>query len=127
VKNNKPLLLSLFVVLGLLGVGAGCTTQAVCAKTKECASDPPGEEFERICVIEADGMIKALRANKEEECHILADAYLAFWACTAQQKCSDFEDCRERGDPDDCDECEDVRRDLDDAKEDADDECSARD
>jgi hypothetical protein len=113
--------------LTFAGLFGACTTQAQCSKIKECASDPPGEEFERICAIELDGFIRALRANKEEECHILADAYLAFWSCTAQMSCSDYEDCGTRGDPDDCDECEDARRDLDDAREDADDECSARD
>jgi hypothetical protein len=129
VVKNKKLPFFALALCGLFAAGlfGGCTTQAFCAKQKECASDPPGEEFERICAIEVDGFLRQLRANKEEECHKLADAYVAHQACLSQMDCDDYRDCVNSGDPDDCRECEDSRRDLDDAWDDADDECSARD
>lgn len=110
----KPLILVLLVT-------SGCTAQALCAKQAECAEDPPGDDFERICQIRYDGDLRALRANKEEECHEFARAKEALDACRAQLDCDDFLESDLGG------KCDDQIDDFEDAFEDIDDDCSSRD
>ncbi|MCP4503094.1 MAG: hypothetical protein GY822_24420 [Deltaproteobacteria bacterium] len=106
----------------LLSAGIGCTpSSALCERKKECASDPPGEDFVQICTISNDGRLRSLRANSEEECQELADAKVAFDACRAALECTDFNE----GDLND--RCEDELDDYQDALGDADNECSALD
>jgi hypothetical protein len=118
-QKLKPMLLLAAVALswGMLG----CSAQAACEKQKECASDPPGEDFVRICQITYDGQINALRANKEDECHDLANAKLAYDACTSQLDCDDYREADHNG------ECEDERDDYFDAFQDAETECGTLD
>lgn len=79
---------------------SGCTGQALCEKRKECNSNPPAEDFVRICATEYDGAIRGLRANKEDECHALANAQLAYDACRVQLDCDDFNDAEHNGECD---------------------------
>lgn len=101
----------------------GCTADAICQKSYECREDRPGDDYVRICSIKFDGDIRALRANKEEECHALADAQLALAACKAQLDCDDFNE----GDLGQ--KCDDELDDFEDAFDDADNgsQCSSRD
>jgi hypothetical protein len=100
---------------------SGCLSQAICAKVAECSSDPPGEDFERICQIQYDGQLRSLRVNKEDECHELAAAQEAYDACRSQLDCNDFEEADLNG------ECDDERDDYFDALDDADNECRPSD
>ncbi len=116
---------TLFVTALLVATAAltGCTSQALCEKDAECRDDPPGDDYVRICTIQFDGNIRALRANKEEECHALADAQEALGACKAQLKCDDYVEGDLGG------ECDDQLDDFNDAFDDAENgsECSSRD
>ncbi len=121
---------TLFLAGGaLLGTFAlsGCTpAQAVCERARECQPDPPGEDFVAICQTRYDGQLNAYRANKEEECHVLADAKLALDACRAQiDDCDDFNDSDERGY--DGNECEQEHDDYFDAFDDVEQECGTLD
>lgn len=111
----------LVVVVPAAGALAGCTSQAICAKEAECRDDPPGDDFLRICSIRHEGNIRALRANKEEVCHRLADASLALDACRAQLDCDDYNE-RDLGQ-----KCEDEIDEFNDAFDDADGDCSSLD
>ncbi len=73
---------------------AGCSPAgpSVCAKYAECASDPPGPDFQSVCETRYRGEINALRANDESECHDLANAKEAFDLCRAGMDCTDFRD-----------------------------------
>lgn len=121
----KKATLTLAVVLLAALAGGGCTAQALCERARECANDPPGEDFVRVCQTRYEGQIRAYRANKEEECHILADRKLAFDACRAQlDDCDDFHDSDDRDYNGDCDNEHD---DYFDALEDAEQECGTLD
>lgn len=100
---------------------AGCLSQAYCSKAAECASDPPGEDFERVCQTKYEGGLRALRANKEDECHELAAAQEVYDACRAQLDCDDFRESDNNG------ECDDERDDFIDALQDAESECGTLD
>lgn len=108
--KKTSLLLSalLFSVLA-----SGCTVQAICAKREECASDPPGADYQRVCEAKTQGHLNALRANSEEECIRLAAAQEALWACQAQLDCDDFEENDLGG------KCDDEIDEFEDAWEDA--------
>ena len=81
------LLTSLLVALG----GTACSPgSAFCARLSECADDPPGRDFEKICLIQYDTEIDALNANEEESCHTLADAKVTYTRCVAALECVDF-------------------------------------
>ena len=87
-QRIAPLFLSL---LFFAGIGFGCSLEhAVCAKQAECAADPPGEEFEKICRISYAGHLDALRANTEQECLDLADALEALDSCRVELDCDAF-------------------------------------
>jgi hypothetical protein len=74
-----------------LAVASGCGVEvAVCAKRAECAADPPGPDFRRICEINYAGNLRSLRANREEVCQVLATARVAFDACKSELDCGDF-------------------------------------
>ena len=91
-----------------------CTvSDAVCAKEKECAADPPGEDFERVCAIRHKGQLDALRANKEQECAELANAKERLDACRASLDCNDYDERDLNG------RCDDELDDLESAWEDA--------
>lgn len=111
-----------FVAATLCLGSAGCSpAQALCAKEKECESDPPGEEFMAVCTLRYDGEIRALRANKEEECHLLAEAKLRYDACRAQLDCDDYKESDLNG------ECEEEADAYVEAFQDADNECGTFD
>ena len=57
-------------------VATGCVGNNYCAKRQECNNDLEDDSY-GVCVESYSGNINALRANKEEECHVLADALLA--------------------------------------------------
>lgn len=104
---------------------SGCLSQSYCQRAAECADDPPGQDFERICQARYDGTLNALRANKEDECHELARAKEAFDACSVQ-----LDDCREfnrAGSRNYDGECEDEHDAYRDALEDVDNECGTLD
>jgi hypothetical protein len=97
----------------------GCTANSVCAQRQEC-NDSLEEDSEAVCVASYNAAIDSLRANAEEECHRLADAILARDNCLLQLDCNDLDDDNDREDA-----CGDELDNVDDAREDADDECSS--
>ena len=103
------LLLSTTFVLG----GANCTERALCEKIKECANDPPGEDYVEICTQQVSSQSAALKANSEEECQTLATATEALNACRSQLSCDDFQEADYGG------ECDDEVDDYNDAFDDA--------
>ena len=106
----SPLLLLLStVVLG----GANCTERALCEQIKECANDPPGEDFVEVCTRQRAGETAALRANSEDDCVTLATAQTALDACRAQLTCDDFQEGDLGG------ECDNELDDYNDAFDDA--------
>ena len=122
--SMKPTLLLGSAALILLAL-SGCTAQALCERSRECLSDPPGDDYVAVCQARYDGQVNAYRANKEEECHVLADAKLAFDACRAQ-----LDDCDDFNESDDREyngECEDEHDNYFDALEDAEQECGTLD
>jgi hypothetical protein len=109
------------IALLLFSVAAtGCVGNNFCAKRQECNNDLEDDSY-GVCVEEYSGAINSLRANKEEECQILADAQLAFDACRASLDCDDFEEGDLGG------KCDDELDDLQDAQRDAEGECSSFD
>gem|GEM_PF-1892160 len=111
----------LLVAAASFFVMACSSSGALCEKEKECMSDPPGEDFVSICTIKADGQLRALNANKEEECHLVASTLSALNACRAQLDCDDYNEFDYGG------HCDDELDDYLDAVEDADNECTALD
>lgn len=106
----RILLTTIMAVLPVLA--SGCVANSICAKRQEC-NDKLEDDSEAVCVQAHHRLIDTLRANDEESCHRLADAFLARDACAAQLDCDDFEE-------DDLGEkCEDEQDDLEDALEDA--------
>lgn len=108
--------------VALLAFAPACSPAgALCEKEKECASDPPGEDFIRVCTISVDGSYRALNANDEEDCKVLATAAQAYDACRAALDCDDYREADLGGN------CDDERDDLDDAREEAGGDCTALD
>ena len=107
--------------LALLSTSACSPAGAICEKEKECASDPPGEDFVRVCTISVDGNYRALNANSEEDCRTYASARQAYDACRATLDCDDYRESDLGG------KCDDERDALEDAFDDAGDDCSALD
>ncbi len=99
---------------------SGCVANALCAKRQEC-NDSLEDDSYAVCVEDYNAGIAALRANKEEECHEVAAAQLAYDACRAGLDCDDFEEGDLGG------KCDDERDDFEDAVRDADNECSSWD
>lgn len=102
----------------------GCTSQQVCQRNYECA-DKPGDDYIAVCQAVYDGSLNALRANKEDECHLVAEMKERFDACSAQ-----LDSCREReriGSRNYDGECEDEHDDYLDALSDAGLECGTLD
>lgn len=113
---------TLSLVVALFAVTAsGCVAQAYCEKRRECASDPPGADYVSVCQAVYDGQTNAYRANKEEECHILAEARLVYDSCRAQLECRDFNEDDHNG------ECDNERDAYRDAFDDAEQECGTLD
>lgn len=85
----------------LAGLGAGCkpVSRAYCELGGECDEatgifDPvPGSSSDSVdvCTVNQETLLQALRANREEVCHQLADAYEAFWACAVEEGCDAFD------------------------------------
>lgn len=73
-------------------VATGCTAQAICEKEKECASDPPGEDYIQVCTARYNGEVDTLNANKEDECLALSNAKVRLDACRAQLDCDDYDE-----------------------------------
>ena len=91
-----------FLLLGgaLLGVtGCGSTARTYCEKASECSGDallgldPAGDAKDSadVCTIEQQGNLDALRANSEDICLQLADAYETYMNCAIEQGCDAFE------------------------------------
>lgn len=112
------------VLAAFIACVGGCTAQNLCAKKAECADeegDDLAEDSPSVCQANYNGGLAALRANEEEECHILADAQEALDACRASLKCDDFVESDFGG------ECDDQLDAYNDAREDVDgNECSAQ-
>lgn len=112
------------VLAAFIACLSGCTAQNLCAKKAECADengDDLAEDSPSVCQANYNGGLSALRANEEEECHILADAQEALDACRAGLKCDDFVEDDLGG------ECDDERDAYQDALDDVDGiECSAQ-
>ena len=103
-------------------VVTGCVGSNYCAKRQECDNDLEDDSY-NVCVESYNAGINALRANKEEECQVVADAQLAYDACLASLDCNDFDDeIQDRGT-----ECDDQWDDYRDALDDADLECTSLD
>lgn len=89
------------VALLLAGLGAGCKPlpRAYCELGGECDEatgflDPvPGSSSDSVdvCTVNQETLLKALRANREEVCHQLADAFEAYWACAVDEGCDAFD------------------------------------
>ena len=121
-KTHLAAALRLALSASFAGSFAGCSVgTALCQKEEECADDNKGDEFVQICTIQYDGAIQALRTNKEGECQSLADAQLAFDACRAALDCDDFTEA------DLGQKCDDEKRDLDNAVDDARNDCTSLD
>lgn len=118
-STTTTLVLAAFIVS--LG---GCTAQNFCAKKAECADeegDDLAEDSPSVCQANYNGSLAALRANKEEACHVFADAAEALDACRAGLKCDDFVE------PDFGRECDDQLDAYNDARDDIDGlECTAQ-
>ena len=113
--------LTLAAAAASLVVLSACTGNAICTKQAECLSDPPGADFIAVCETRYSGGLRALRANKEDECHELAATQEAFDACRSQLDCNDFNEGDNNG------ECDDERDDFFDALRDAQSECGTLD
>ena len=74
-----------------------------------------------MCEPRYNGGLRALRANKEDECHELAAAQETYDACRSQLDCNDYNEGDNNG------ECEDERDDYYDAIQDAESECGTLD
>lgn len=120
---NRLTLRGLLCLAALLTVplASGCLAQSYCSKVAECASDPPGADFENICAAKYEGGLRALRANKEDECHELAQFQEIYDSCRSQLDCDDFREGDNNG------ECDDERDDFFDALQDAESECGTLD
>lgn len=120
-------LAALVALIAVVAVVTGCnTSQNFCAKREECLREDQDTDLEpdstRVCAVELDGAIATLRANEEEDCQILADAFVALRNCQAGLKCDDFFEGDLGG------ECDDQLDDLEDAQRDADGlTCTAQD
>lgn len=121
-EHRKP---KIFLALGaILAVALGnvaCTAQAYCEKKRECAADPPGEDYVRICTINYDGQLRSYEVNREEECQVLATAKRRYDSCTSALDCTDFNEVDHNG------QCDDERDEYLDALQDAEAECTTFD
>lgn len=109
-----PLVGLLVSPLGLVGCS---NTRGFCEASADCDTDVFGFEIDaagdsdddvNVCIVNQDTQLRALRANEEDECHALADALDAYYACVA----AEFADSKDGCDAvnDDCDdELDDVR------------------
>jgi len=121
IMNNRSTVLSIAAAVAVAVLTSACTANSICAKRKECNEDLEDDSV-GVCIEEFNTGINALRANKEEVCHILADAQLALSACAASLDCDDFEEADLGG------KCDDERDNFEDAIEDAaDGDCSSFD
>jgi hypothetical protein len=101
--------------------GALCTQKQRCADANDQNGDELDDESVHVCEVAFDARIRALRENTEQECQEQADAELAYASCTAGLDCADFEE------PDHNGLCEVERDALDDARRDAEAECTSTD
>ena len=109
------------LLLALLVVTAtGCVSNNLCAKRHECNNNLEDDSYS-VCVESYNAGINMLRANKEEECQVVADTQLALDACRAALDCDDFEEGDMGG------KCDNELDDYNDALRDADNECSSFD
>jgi hypothetical protein len=100
--------------------GAYCSRVGQCADDNEDGFDhiDVDDDYQGVCEAQMRYPERVLRANKEDECQVMADAYRAWIGCLASLDCDDLND--EVREPD---KCEDERDDYDDAIEDADGDC----
>ena len=124
---SRAALVALVAVFAATAFVGGCNTaQNYCAKREECLREDLDTDLEpdstRVCAVEIDGQIATLRANEEDDCHILADALVALRNCQAGLKCDDFFEGDLGG------ECDDQLDNFEDARDDADGlTCTAQD
>jgi hypothetical protein len=111
------LTLALAAVLPTVACNPG---DAMCAKVEECFDDDVDfeDDFQAICQEENRAQEDILRANEEDDCHVLADTKNAWYACLNGLECNDLEDELQEAD-----ECEDQYDDYVDAQQDVDDDC----
>ena len=83
-------------LLALVGGALGCSSPArgFCEASADCdaaifgiAIDAAGDSDDdvAVCTAEQDAQNSALRANEEDECHAVADARDAYFACVGSE------------------------------------------
>ena len=124
--TNKAWIAAVTLSLGV-GLGAGCDPyDAYCGRVEQCANDDedgfdevdPDDDYRGVCAAQLRANERVLRANDEEECQVMADAYRLYTACLANLDCNDLNDEVRQAD-----KCENERDDYDDAVDDADGDC----
>lgn len=114
-------------ILSALVSAAGCDPyDQYCGRVEQCANDDekgfdeidPDDDYRGTCAAQLRANERVLRANEEEDCQVLADAYRLHTACLASLECDDLNDEFRQAD-----KCESERDDYQDALEDADGEC----
>ena len=117
--------------LFLVVAAAGCSsTRGYCEASSDCDSEVFGFEVDDagdaedsvgVCTANQDARLSALRANEEDECHEVANALDAYFACVANEFAGGEDGCDAVND-----ECDDELEDFQDAQADINgDECSA--
>jgi hypothetical protein len=108
------------LVLAIASSMSACTSQNLCSREFECRENRPDDDFVNVCATKRDVALRSLRANKEEECFVLADAIERLDACRASLDCDDFFEA------DLGQKCDEELEDFDDAR-DVGRECSSTD
>jgi hypothetical protein len=117
-----------FALCGLFLVGGCSATRGFCEASADCDGafvllDASGDSDDdvAVCTAEQDTILRALRANEEDECQEAADALDAWHACVASEFAGGEDGCDAI-----TDECESELDDLQDAASEIDgNECSA--
>jgi hypothetical protein len=127
--HNKPLhLLTLALGVALLSTLLACSgfgpERAYCETAGDCDDgfglfDPvqgSSDDSVDVCTVNQETNIAALRANSEEVCHDLADAWQAYMLCAVEEGCDAFNPLEP--------ECNDELEDVADLSNDAGNRCS---
>ena len=123
--------------LALFGGVVGCSSAArgYCDANADCEREIPvigvpipdeaGNEADSVdvCIAKQDGFLRSLRANEEEVCHKVADAYEVYMACIGAAFADEEDGCEVLFDDTPCeDEFDDYADEIADIKNN---ECSA--
>lgn len=128
--RRLTLLLAGLAGLSLSAAGCGGPSSQYCAAASRCDEEVRiipiigdlipvdgvgnSDDSVGVCAAEIDGYLAGLRANSEEVCQELADAYVAFMDCAIQEdSCDAWTDS----------ECQDEREEIFDLWQDADNRC----